>query len=86
MFFQSFQAIENVLVIGKQFPINTSGSNNLSYECACFFNDTIEKKHPEMANWTAVNKTACIVRKMEFFISEFPKRVRKYDDIHIIVL
>ncbi|XP_045469814.1 sodium bicarbonate cotransporter 3 isoform X6 [Harmonia axyridis] len=55
-----FKAVENVLMIGKQFPINTTGNTNLSHECACFFNDTIELKHPEIANWTAVNKTACI--------------------------
>ncbi|XP_044752342.1 sodium-driven chloride bicarbonate exchanger isoform X2 [Coccinella septempunctata] len=55
-----FKAIENVLVIGKQFPINTNANTNLSYECACFLNDSVELKHPEIVNWTAVNKTACI--------------------------
>ncbi|KAL3283056.1 hypothetical protein HHI36_006214 [Cryptolaemus montrouzieri] len=58
-----FKAVENVLAIGKQFPINTSGYTNLSYECSCVFNSTIELKHPEISNWTAVNKTACIEMK-----------------------
>ncbi|KAK9888588.1 hypothetical protein WA026_000825 [Henosepilachna vigintioctopunctata] len=57
------KAVENVILIGKIYPVNTTGNTNLSYECSCLFNDSIEFKHPEISNWTAVQRTACLELK-----------------------
>ncbi|XP_050307572.1 electroneutral sodium bicarbonate exchanger 1 isoform X3 [Anthonomus grandis grandis] len=54
-----YKAVENVLLIGKNFPINTSGSLNFSFECSCLVNDSVQVEHPEIANWTSFNKTIC---------------------------
>lgn len=51
--------MENVLVIGKKFPINTSGSTNLSYECLCSANASIQDEYPEI-DWSSINKTTCL--------------------------
>ncbi|CAH0556897.1 unnamed protein product [Brassicogethes aeneus] len=55
-----YKAVENVLVIGKKFPINNSGSTNFTYDCSCLVNTSLQMEHPEIANWTALNKTTCI--------------------------
>ncbi|KAL1494696.1 hypothetical protein ABEB36_010256 [Hypothenemus hampei] len=54
-----FKAVENVIVIGKNFPINTSGSLNGTYECSCLVNDSLPIAHREISNWTSLNKTLC---------------------------
>ncbi|CAH1130279.1 unnamed protein product [Ceutorhynchus assimilis] len=54
-----YKAVENVLLIGKNFPINTSGTLNFSYDCSCLVNDSVQAQHPEIANWTSFNKTIC---------------------------
>lgn len=56
-----YQAVENVLAIGRSFPINTSGSLNVSFDCSCLVNDSTQALHPEIANWTSFNKTVCSV-------------------------
>ncbi|XP_066254063.1 electroneutral sodium bicarbonate exchanger 1 isoform X2 [Euwallacea similis] len=53
------KAVENVFAIGKNFPLNTSGSLNVSYDCSCLINDSTQVLHPEIANWTTFNTTVC---------------------------
>ncbi|KAK7790973.1 hypothetical protein R5R35_007865 [Gryllus longicercus] len=51
-----YKAIENVLHIGKEFPVNTHGIANISYECYCSPpNGTLNT-----ANWSTLNETSCI--------------------------
>ncbi|XP_018568877.1 sodium bicarbonate cotransporter 3 isoform X1 [Anoplophora glabripennis] len=54
-----YKAVENVLAIGKKYPINTTGSTNLSYNCSCFVNESMATQYPEIANTTSVNQTLC---------------------------
>jgi hypothetical protein len=54
-----FQAVENVLSIGKQFPINTHGDAVLNYDCFC--THTNGSSFPENFNWTDLNKEECLV-------------------------
>jgi hypothetical protein len=54
-----FQAVENVLDIGKQFPINTHGDAVLNYDCFCIY--TNRSSYPENFNWTSLNKEECLV-------------------------
>ncbi|XP_066138406.1 electroneutral sodium bicarbonate exchanger 1 isoform X7 [Euwallacea fornicatus] len=53
------KAVENVFAIGKNFPMNTTGSLNVSYDCSCLINDSTQVLHPEIANWTSFNTTVC---------------------------
>ncbi|KAK9754989.1 Band 3 cytoplasmic domain [Popillia japonica] len=54
-----YKAVENVLLIGKKFPINTTGLSNLSHECSCFVNESSKMDHPEI-DWVNLNKSSCI--------------------------
>ncbi|XP_030761351.1 sodium-driven chloride bicarbonate exchanger isoform X3 [Sitophilus oryzae] len=54
-----YKAVENVLAIGKKYPINTSGLQNISYDCSCLLNDSVQANHPEISDWSALNKTIC---------------------------
>ncbi|GJQ69860.1 hypothetical protein Trydic_g22408 [Trypoxylus dichotomus] len=54
-----YKAVENVLLIGKNFPLNTTGMSNFSYDCSCIINETIKTDHPEI-DWINLNKTSCI--------------------------
>ncbi|KAI4465635.1 anion exchange protein [Holotrichia oblita] len=55
-----YKAVENVLLIGKNFPINTTGIGSLSHECSCFVNESSKMDHPEI-DWVNLNKSSCIV-------------------------
>ncbi|KAJ8686552.1 hypothetical protein QAD02_022346, partial [Eretmocerus hayati] len=60
-----YKAIENVLSIGKKFPINTHGNETLSYNCWCVpqdrANDTSRPYTYSYGNnsWSSLNATAC---------------------------
>jgi hypothetical protein len=61
-----FQAVENVLSIGKQFPINPHGGAVLNYECFCTpFN---ESSPSENINWTSLSKEECLVSNPQICI------------------
>ncbi|KAJ8939674.1 hypothetical protein NQ318_016618 [Aromia moschata] len=55
-----YKAVENVLAIGKKYPINTSGSTDFNFNCSCWVNDSVTSQYPEIANSTAVNQTLCL--------------------------
>ncbi|KAJ8962422.1 hypothetical protein NQ314_005749 [Rhamnusium bicolor] len=63
-----YKAVENVLAIGKKYPVNTTGSTNFSVGCSCFVNESVANQYPNIANTTTVNQTLCLVRQ---FISDF---------------
>ncbi|XP_021934526.1 sodium-driven chloride bicarbonate exchanger isoform X3 [Zootermopsis nevadensis] len=55
-----YKAVENVLDIGKQFPINTHGDAVLNYDCFCTY--TNRSSYPENVNWTYLNKEECLLK------------------------
>ncbi|XP_017779385.1 PREDICTED: sodium bicarbonate cotransporter 3 isoform X3 [Nicrophorus vespilloides] len=55
-----YKAVENVILIGKKFPINTTGLDVIPFDCDCFINDSVKENYPEVGNWSNVNKTACL--------------------------
>ncbi|XP_048508732.1 electroneutral sodium bicarbonate exchanger 1 isoform X5 [Athalia rosae] len=57
-----YKAVENVLSIGKKYPLNTHGNEILSYECWCKPpNFTVPGSSPglENVNWTSLDKLEC---------------------------
>ncbi|XP_076271343.1 na[+]-driven anion exchanger 1 isoform X4 [Rhynchophorus ferrugineus] len=54
-----YKAVENVLAIGKKYPINTSGSLEINFDCSCLLNDSIQVDHPEIGDWSNLNRTIC---------------------------
>ncbi|CAL1688449.1 unnamed protein product [Lasius platythorax] len=54
-----YKAIENVLSIGKKYPLNTIPSETLGYDCWCKPpNISLPSSYNNM-NWTTLDKTAC---------------------------
>jgi solute carrier family 4 (sodium bicarbonate transporter), member 10 len=54
-----FQAVENVLVIGTNFPVNTHPNDPLNYTCYC--TPTNESLVPDDFDWSELNRTSCDV-------------------------
>ncbi|XP_070523953.1 electroneutral sodium bicarbonate exchanger 1 isoform X1 [Cardiocondyla obscurior] len=54
-----YKAIENVLSIGKKYPLNTSPSEMSDYDCWCKLPNTSLPSSYDNMNWTALDKTAC---------------------------
>lgn len=54
-----FQAVENVISIGKKYPLKTRPDEILNYECYCLPSNY--SRVPEQFNWTAVDKESCQV-------------------------
>lgn len=50
--------MENVIGIGKRFPI--MGEDRL-LDCFCTANETLQYEHPEVNNWTILDKATCFV-------------------------
>lgn len=60
----SFQAVENVLSIGKKYPLNTYSSETLDYDCWCKPpNISLPSSYDNM-NWSTLDTTACEVLKI----------------------
>ncbi|XP_019876901.2 sodium bicarbonate cotransporter 3 isoform X3 [Aethina tumida] len=55
-----YKAVENVILIGTKFPINTSGMTNFTHECSCYANESVRDLHSEISDWEGLNKTACV--------------------------
>ncbi|XP_076221102.1 na[+]-driven anion exchanger 1 isoform X9 [Nomia melanderi] len=54
-----YKAIENVLSIGKKYPINTHANDQFDYECWCKPpNGTLPSSYDNV-NWTALDQGAC---------------------------
>ncbi|XP_068621568.1 electroneutral sodium bicarbonate exchanger 1 isoform X1 [Battus philenor] len=52
-----YKAVENVISIGKKFPLKTNAAEILSYECYCLPSNS--SKMPDEFNWTTVEKESC---------------------------
>ncbi|KAJ8981008.1 hypothetical protein NQ317_008256 [Molorchus minor] len=55
-----YKAVENVLAIGKKYPINNTGVTDFQPNCSCSVNDSILISHRELANSTSVDQTLCL--------------------------
>ncbi|XP_043500633.1 electrogenic sodium bicarbonate cotransporter 1 isoform X6 [Polistes fuscatus] len=54
-----YKAVENVLSIGKKYPINTHANDHLAYDCWCKPPNDSSLYGTENVNWTNLNRTAC---------------------------
>ncbi|XP_059059255.1 sodium bicarbonate cotransporter 3 isoform X2 [Achroia grisella] len=54
-----YKAVENVISIGKKYPLKTRPDEVLNYECYCLPSNYSEV--PEQFNWTTVDKETCQV-------------------------
>ncbi|KAI4504033.1 hypothetical protein M0802_000504 [Mischocyttarus mexicanus] len=54
-----YKAVENVLSIGKKYPINTHTNDHLAYECWCKPPNDSSLYGTESVNWTTLNRTMC---------------------------
>ncbi|XP_018351038.1 PREDICTED: electroneutral sodium bicarbonate exchanger 1 isoform X3 [Trachymyrmex septentrionalis] len=54
-----YKAIENVLSIGKKYPLNTYSSETMDYDCWCKPPNTSLPSSYNSMNWTMLDKTAC---------------------------
>ncbi|XP_075991966.1 na[+]-driven anion exchanger 1 isoform X1 [Anticarsia gemmatalis] len=52
-----YKAVENVISIGKKYPLKTRPDEVLNYECYCLPSNY--SKVPEQFNWTTVDKESC---------------------------
>ncbi|XP_039765137.1 sodium bicarbonate cotransporter 3 isoform X2 [Pararge aegeria] len=52
-----YKAVENVISIGKKFPLKTRPDEVLNYECYCLPSNY--SRMPEQFNWTTVDKASC---------------------------
>ncbi|XP_061385390.1 electroneutral sodium bicarbonate exchanger 1 isoform X6 [Danaus plexippus] len=52
-----YKAVENVISIGRKYPLKTRPDEVLNYECYCL--PTNYSKVPEQFNWTSVDKVSC---------------------------
>ncbi|XP_047041780.1 sodium bicarbonate cotransporter 3 isoform X5 [Helicoverpa zea] len=52
-----YKAVENVISIGKKYPLKTRPDEALNYECYCLPSNY--SKVPEQFNWTSVDKESC---------------------------
>ncbi|KAI5639659.1 HCO3- transporter family domain-containing protein [Phthorimaea operculella] len=52
-----YKAVENVISIGKKFPLKTRPDEVLNYECYCLPSNY--SRVPDQFNWTAVDKESC---------------------------
>lgn len=58
------QAVENVISIGKNYPLKTRPDEVLNYECYCLPSNY--SRVPEDFNWTAADKESCQVNFLKF--------------------
>ncbi|KAG6444065.1 hypothetical protein O3G_MSEX003150 [Manduca sexta] len=52
-----YKAVENVISIGKKYPLKTRPDEVLNYECYCLPSNY--SKVPEQFNWSSVDKESC---------------------------
>ncbi|XP_048487153.1 sodium bicarbonate cotransporter 3 isoform X3 [Plutella xylostella] len=52
-----YKAVENVISIGKKYPLKTRPDEVLNYECYCLPSNY--SKVPEQFNWSSVDKVSC---------------------------
>lgn len=54
-----YKAIENVLSIGKKYPLNTYSSETLGYNCWCKPSNISLPSSYDKVNWTTLDKATC---------------------------
>ncbi|XP_039308133.1 electroneutral sodium bicarbonate exchanger 1 isoform X12 [Solenopsis invicta] len=54
-----YKAIENVMSIGKKYPLNTYSSDTMDYDCWCKPPNVSLPSSYDNMNWTTLDKTAC---------------------------
>ncbi|KAK2587115.1 hypothetical protein KPH14_002879 [Odynerus spinipes] len=54
-----YKAVENVLSIGKKFPVNTHAGDSLAYDCWCKPPNDSASYGYENVNWTTLDRTTC---------------------------
>ncbi|XP_024935825.1 electrogenic sodium bicarbonate cotransporter 1 isoform X3 [Cephus cinctus] len=54
-----YKAVENVLSIGKKYPINTHGDEILNYDCWCKPPNQTYSSSYENINWTSLDQIGC---------------------------
>ncbi|XP_074042921.1 na[+]-driven anion exchanger 1 isoform X2 [Leptinotarsa decemlineata] len=54
------KAFENVIAIGKKYPINTTGSLNFSTDCSCYLNESVAANYPDISSYSTLNQTICL--------------------------
>lgn len=59
------QAIENVLSIGKKYPINTHANDAFDIDCWCKPPNGSLPSSYDSVNWTALDQKACQVNRLE---------------------
>lgn len=78
-----FQAIENVLSIGKKYPINTHANDPFDYECWCRPPNGSLPSSYDNVNWTALDQKTCQVNwtshNVEQLVSRNYKLQRQLD-------
>ncbi|CAH0726440.1 unnamed protein product, partial [Brenthis ino] len=52
-----YKAVENVISIGKKYPLKTRPDEVLNYECYCLPSNY--SRVPEQFNWTSIDKESC---------------------------
>nr|XP_037866591.1 electroneutral sodium bicarbonate exchanger 1 isoform X3 [Bombyx mori] len=52
-----YKAVENVISIGKKYPMKTRADEGFNYECYCL--PTNYSRVPEQFNWSTVDKESC---------------------------
>ncbi|XP_072936830.1 electroneutral sodium bicarbonate exchanger 1 isoform X3 [Epargyreus clarus] len=52
-----YKAVENVISIGKKYPLKTRSDEILNYDCYCLPSNY--SKLPEQFNWTSMDRTSC---------------------------
>jgi len=59
------QAVENVLSIGKKYPLNTHSNEIAGYNCWCKQPNITLSSSYDYVNWTSLDKTVCEVTMRE---------------------
>ncbi|KAH0953671.1 hypothetical protein HN011_005095, partial [Eciton burchellii] len=54
-----YKAVENVLSIGKKYPLNTHSNEIAGYNCWCKQPNITLSSSYDYVNWTSLNKTVC---------------------------
>ncbi|XP_066588803.1 electroneutral sodium bicarbonate exchanger 1 isoform X2 [Prorops nasuta] len=55
-----YKAVENVLSIGKKYPLNTHGQEILNYDCWCKPPNSTSQFTSETLDWSSFNRSTCL--------------------------
>lgn len=72
--------MENVISIGKKYPLKTRPDEVLNYECYCLPSNY--SKVPEQFNWTSVDKESCQVAAQ---LIKLPQDVTTFTHLRLVL-